>query len=70
MARILLNWLGSSASASTSAIASLSAPVQYTQDVQGASIESAITNTKVYVTEGDIKQTSNKVSVAENESKF
>ena len=61
---------GSSASASTSAIASLSAPVQYTQDVQGASIESAITNTKVYVTEGDIKQTSNKVSVAENESKF
>ena len=61
---------GSSASTSTSAIASLSAPVQYTQDVQGASIESAITNTKVYVTEGDIKQTSNKVSVAENESKF
>ena len=61
---------GSSASASTSAIASLNAPVQYTQDVQGASIENAISNTKVYVTESDIKDTSSKVEVAENESKF
>ena len=60
----------SSASTSNSAIASLNVPVQYTQDVQGASIESAISNTKVYVTEGDIKETSNKVDVAESESKF
>ena len=61
---------GTSTSASSSAISSLNVPVQYTQDVQGASIEESITNTKVYVTEGDIKETTNKVNVAENESKF
>ena len=44
------------------------APVQYTQDVQGASIEGAIRDSKVYVTETDITDTQNKVSVTENEA--
>lgn len=54
----------------TSAINSVIAPVQYTQDVQGASIEGAIKDTKVYVTETDISNTQNKVSVTENEARF
>ena len=55
---------------STSALATINAPVQYTQDVQGASIEGAIKDTKVYVTETDISNTQNKVSVTENEARF
>ena len=58
------------ASPNTSAINSVIAPVQYTQDVQGASIEGAIKDTKVYVTETDISNTQNKVSVTENEARF
>ena len=64
---------GSSASSSspnTSAVASVTAPVQYTQDVQGASIEGAIKDTKVYVTETDITDTQKKVDVSESEAKF
>ena len=56
------------ATPNTSAINSVIAPVQYTQDVQGASIEGAIKDTKVYVTETDITNTQNKVSVTENEA--
>ena len=59
-----------SATPNTSAINSVIAPVQYTQDVQGASIEGAIKDTKVYVTETDISNTQNKVSVTENEARF
>ena len=59
-----------SASPNTSAINSVIAPVQYTQDVQGASIEGAIKDSKVYVTETDISNTQNKVSVTENEARF
>lgn len=59
---------GVSATPNTSAVASIQAPVQYTQDVQGASIESAIKDTRVYVTEGDISNTQKKVSVAESEN--
>ena len=59
-----------SASPNTSAINSVIAPVQYTQDVQGASIEGAIKQTKVYVTETDISNTQTKVSVTENEAHF
>lgn len=59
-----------SASPATSAISSIIAPVQYTQDVQGASIEGAIKDTKVYVTETDITNTQNKVRVSENEARF
>ena len=52
------------------AINSVIAPVQYTQDVQGASIEGAIKDTRVYVTEQDISNTQKKVSVAESEARF
>ena len=58
------------AAPNTSAVNSVIAPVQYTQDVQGASIEGAIKDTKVYVTETDISNTQNKVSVAESEARF
>lgn len=63
----------SSASAytpSTSAITSIEAPVQYTQDVQGANIEGAIKDSRVYVVESDITNTQNRVSVTENEARF
>lgn len=62
--------VASGAKSSTGALASINAPVQYTQDVQGASIEGAIKDTKVYVTETDISNTQNKVSVTENEARF
>ena len=69
-----MNDNGSTSSASaapnTSAVNSVIAPVQYTQDVQGASIEGAIKDSKVYVTETDISNTQNKVSVTENEARF
>ena len=52
------------------AINSVIAPVQYTQDVQGANIEGAIKDTRVYVTETDITNTQNKVNVAESEARF
>lgn len=45
-------------------------PVQYSQAVQGASTEGAIKDTKVYVTETDITNTINKVSVQENENRY
>ena len=63
---------GSSAGASpnSGAVASVIAPVQYTQDVQGASIEGAIKDNKVYVVESDITNTQNKVSVTENEALY
>lgn len=59
-----------SASPNTSAINSVIAPVQYTQDVQGASIEGAIKDSRVYVVESDITDTQEKVSVTENEAKY
>lgn len=58
----------SGGSPNTGAVSSVIAPVQYTQDVQGASIEGAIKDTKVYVSETDITNTQNKVSVTENEA--
>lgn len=45
-------------------------PVQYTQDVQGASIEDTIKDQRVYVTESDISNTQHKVDVAESENRF
>ena len=62
--------MSKTASMSANAINSIIAPVQYTQDVQGASIEGAIKDTKVYVTETDITDTQNKVKVTENEARF
>lgn len=60
----------SSASNNVSAITALNAPVQYTQDVQGANIEGAIKDSRVYVVESDITNTQNRVNVTENEAKF
>lgn len=61
---------GASATPNTSAVNSVIAPVQYTQDVQGANIEGAIKDTRVYVTESDISSTQKKVDVAESEASF
>lgn len=61
---------GSSATPNAGAVNSVIAPVQYTSDVQGASIESAIKDTRVYVTEQDISSTQKKVDVAESEARF
>lgn len=55
--------------ASPSAMSSMVVPpVQYSNAVQGANTEGAIRDSKVYVTETDIKNTMNKVSVQENEN--
>lgn len=45
-------------------------PVQFSNAVQGAATEGAIKDTKVYVTETDIKGTMNKVNVQENENTY
>ena len=58
------------ASPNAGAVASVIAPVQYTQDVQGASIEGAIKDSRVYVTETDISNTQKKVEVAESEARY
>ena len=54
----------------TSAINSVIAPVQYTQDVQGASIEGAIKDSKQYVAVTEINEVGNRVEVTEQEAKF
>ena len=64
------NASGASASPNAGAVSSVIAPVQYTSDVQGASIEGAIKDTRVYVTEQDISNTQKKVDVAESEARF
>lgn len=64
------NVSGASATPNAGAVNSVIAPVQYTQDVQGASIEGAIKDTRVYVTEQDISNTQKKVDVAESEARF
>ena len=61
---------GASASPNTSAINSVIAPVQYTQDVQGASIEGAIKSSKQYVAVTEINEVGNRVEVTEQEAKF
>lgn len=55
---------------SSTSLATLIAPVQYTQDVRGASIEGAIKDSRVFVVESDISRTQRKVSVTENEARF
>lgn len=64
------NGSGSNSTPNTGAVNSVIAPVQYTQDVQGAAIEGAIKDTKVYVTETDITNAQNKVEVTENEARY
>lgn len=61
---------GGAASVSSGAVSTLVAPVQYTQDIQGQSIEESIKNTRVYVTESDITNTQRRVSVAEDENRY
>lgn len=62
---------GASASVSNSATSStLVAPVQYTQAVEGASLEQNIQDSRVYVVESDITDTQDKVRVSENEATF
>ena len=60
----------SSATPSGSAMTSMIAPVQYTSEVQGASTEGQVADTKVYVLESDITNTQNKVATAESEATF
>ena len=57
-------------SPSSSSLGSIIAPVQYTQDVQGASIEGAIKDSRVFVVESDITNTQNRVAVTESEARF
>ena len=62
---------GSSASVNNGALSSaIIAPIQYSSATQGAQLQSTITDTRVYVTEGDITRTQNKVHVAESENRF
>lgn len=61
---------GGSVGASGSSMGTIIAPVQYTQDIQGAEIEGAIKDSRVYVTEGDITSTQKRVDVAESEARY
>lgn len=62
---------GSGANNSSAAVANtIITPTEYTTAVQGAEIESNIKDTKVWVSETDISNTQNKVSVQENESRY
>lgn len=60
----------SSASTSSSAISSIAAPVQYTSEVDKGYISKAIGDTQMYVSVTEIDRVSNRVNVAENESKY
>ena len=64
------NLSGSSASVSNSGISSITAPVQYTQDVNAAYIGKKISDSKMYVSVSEIDRVSNRVNVAESESKY
>ena len=63
--------VGSTPSVSSSAIsASIIPPVQYSQMVQGANIEGKIGNSRVFVTENDIVDTIDRVTVQETENRY
>lgn len=64
------NLSGSAASVSNSGISSITAPVQYTQDVNAAYIGKQISDSKMYVSVSEIDRVSNRVNVAESESKY
>ena len=62
---------GGAANVSAGAVnATIIPPVQFSSAVQGASTESAIKDTKVYVTESDIVNTMSKVKVQESENTY
>jgi hypothetical protein len=58
------------AQASKTALESLNQGVNYTNLVEGGSIEESIKNQKVYVLESDISRTQKNVSVIESESTY
>lgn len=61
----------SSATPSSSAINStIVPPTEYSEAIQGATLEQKVGDTRVYVTEGDIRSTTSKVQVAESESRY
>lgn len=57
-------------SVNTSALQGLATPTVRTSDVRGASIESAVKDTRVFVTERDISSTQKKVQVSETEAQY
>lgn len=59
-----------SASASTTALTNLQSPVQYSAEVQGASVEQQTKENRVYVVESDITNVQNRVKTVEAESTF
>ena len=64
---------GSSSSGSlsgTAASSTLVAPTQYSTAVEGANIESAVSDSRVYVVESDISNTSKRVAVQERENRY
>ena len=64
---------GSSSSGSlsgTAASSTLVAPTQYSTAVGGANIESAVSDSRVYVVESDISNTSKRVAVQESENRY
>jgi len=58
------------ASPSSSAINAINAPVQYSANVEGASLDEKISNTKVYVTETDIADTTKAVVTQTDENRY
>lgn len=55
---------------STSALTTINAPVQYTQDVAGTKIEGAIKDSRQYVSVVEVRSVGKRVSVAEKEARF
>lgn len=57
-------------SANSNAVSNITAPVQYTQDIQGSDIEGLIKDQRVIVLESDISNVQRKVQVSEREATF
>lgn len=62
--------VGGAASVNSSAISSISAPVQYSNVANVSDITSQIKDTRVFVVEHDITSTQRRVSVAEDENRY
>jgi len=59
-----------SANPNTAAIANIQAPVQWSSTVEGASTESKVQDTRVYVLESDIYNANKAVSVEQSENRY
>lgn len=55
---------------SSPTLTTVQAPIQYTQDVQGAQLQQTIADTRVYVVESDITNAQERVEVSETESRY